>query len=257
MRQLQRGEVVFFVLFFFVFTLFAEAYQGTRGEEKKGLLLMNEGESLYEKFQFEEAIEKFKQALFLLRSNENLALCYLGLSKTYYATGDQVKTKEMLWHLFEISKDKKIDITKYPQGFVRFYLDTQREYTQTATQPVVKEKEDTEKKRKRRLLFYIVGSIVLVGVILIFIFSKKKEEIKQYTLTVTKGNGVLGAPENGTYTYNEGQVIEYNYSLDLDYIFYDLIVKLDGEKVEASGSFVMDRDHNLYAAAQGWFKKKI
>ncbi len=256
MRKFHKGGMVFLVLFFFIFTLVMDAYQETRGKEKEGIQLMNGGESLYEKFQYEEAAEKFKQALFLLRSEENLARCYLGLSKSYYAMGDQAKIKEMLWRLFEIFKDRKIDITKYPHGFVRFYLDTQKEYSQTAIKSVVKERADSEKKRRKRLWLYIVGSVVLVGIVLIFIFSKKKDEIKQYSLTVTKGNGVLGAPENGTFTYNDGQIVEYNYSLSIDYLFYDLVVKLDGEPVPASGSFVMDQNHSLYATAQGWWLKR-
>ena len=67
---------------------------------------------------------------------------------------------------------------------------------------------------------------------------------------------MLGAPENGTFTYNEGQIVEYNYSLSIDYLFFDLIIKLDSEPVSASGTIVMDRNHTLNATAQDWFRKE-
>jgi Lectin C-type domain len=81
---------------------------------------------------------------------------------------------------------------------------------------------------------------------LIVLLSKKIKtsdpEVK-HTLTVTKGLGVKGTPESGIYTYSEGSVIPYNYSPQSGY--KDLVVKLDGVMVAASGSITMNSNHTL------------
>ena len=72
--------------------------------------------------------------------------------------------------------------------------------------------------------------------------SKKK---KDYTLTVTRGEGVDGSPESGQYSYREGTTVNYTYELQTGYA--DLQVMLDGAIVPSSGTIVMDRNHTLTA----------
>ena len=68
-----------------------------------------------------------------------------------------------------------------------------------------------------------------------------------YTLDVTKGAGVNGTPDSGSTTYNEGETVNYSYSLKSGYS--NLVVKLDGNTAAASGTITMDSDHTLTATA--------
>lgn len=69
----------------------------------------------------------------------------------------------------------------------------------------------------------------------------------RYTLKVTKGNGVDGAPDTGENTYADGEIVTYNYLLLPGYS--NLRVLLDGVAAAASGSITMERDHELKALA--------
>jgi tetratricopeptide (TPR) repeat protein len=253
MEKSYKIGITFFALFIFTFSLVSEAYQIKRDDEEKGVKLLKEGELLYESLKYEEAIEKYTAAFVFLKSKENLVRYYLDMSKAYYALSEMIKTGEMLRNMFNLDKGKKINVENYPKGYIRIYFDIQLEFS-TEEKPVVKERAATKKKKKTKIWLLVVGSIVSIGILVYFLLIKKAAPRKQYTLTVTIGNGVLGSPDSGIYTYKEGQIVSYDYSLEIDYIIYDLIVKLDGEVVSSSGNIVMERDHTLSAAAQGWWK---
>jgi hypothetical protein len=70
---------------------------------------------------------------------------------------------------------------------------------------------------------------------------------KQYKLTVTRGIGVNGTPGSGTYYYDYGNQVNYNYSLQTGY--KDLVVRLNGATVYKSGSITMNKDQILTASA--------
>jgi hypothetical protein len=74
---------------------------------------------------------------------------------------------------------------------------------------------------------------------------------KTYTLNVTKGEGVEGTPDSGSFTYKVGETVDYSYSLHSGYI--DLVVTLDGNPVESSGTITMDRSHELIALSTRQF----
>jgi hypothetical protein len=57
-------------------------------------------------------------------------------------------------------------------------------------------------------------------------------------------------------SFNKGEIASCNYSLEIDYLFYDLVVRLDGNVVSATGNITMDRNHTLSASAVGFWKKK-
>jgi hypothetical protein len=79
------------------------------------------------------------------------------------------------------------------------------------------------------------------------IASATPDSSSEYTLTVSKGNGVNGTPNSGTFTYNEGETVNYNYTLQDGY--KDLVVKLDGNTVGASGTITMSKNRTLNASA--------
>lgn len=105
-------------------------------------------------------------------------------------------------------------------------------------------------KKNLSLIFLIITFIIA----LIFSFGCKVksnggESPTRYTLTVTLSEGVDGTPVSGTYSYNEGETVNYNYSLMAGY--WDLKVELDGVQAAASAALVMDSDHTLNADAKG------
>lgn len=99
------------------------------------------------------------------------------------------------------------------------------------------------KKKKKFPWLLVVGGIVVVGVVLYFLVFKKAK----YDLTVTVGEGVTGNPATGTYTHKEKETVNYSYSLQAGYT--DLVVKVDGAAVAASGTVTMDANKSLTATA--------
>ena len=85
------------------------------------------------------------------------------------------------------------------------------------------------------------------GAALYFLVLKKKN----YTLTVTVGEGVTGTPAAGTSTNKKGTAVAYSYTLQSGYD--NLSVTLDGAAVAASGSVTMNANHTLAASATRTF----
>ena len=85
------------------------------------------------------------------------------------------------------------------------------------------------------------------GAALYFLVLKKKD----YTLTVSVGEGVTGSPAAGTSTSKKGTVINYSYAKQAGYD--NLVVTLDGAPVAASGSVTMNANHALEAKASKTF----
>ena len=77
------------------------------------------------------------------------------------------------------------------------------------------------------------------------------EDAGQYTLTVTVASGVSGTPVTGTYSYNENELVTYNYSLQSGY--ENLVVTLDGIAVAANGTINMISNHTLNVTAEEIF----
>jgi hypothetical protein len=79
------------------------------------------------------------------------------------------------------------------------------------------------------------------------ILTAAASPLNQYTLTITKGEGINGIPDSGVTTYDEGTVVNYSYSLQGGYT--NLVVTLDGANVSASGTITMNSNHTLVANA--------
>lgn len=98
----------------------------------------------------------------------------------------------------------------------------------------------------KKILIITLCLAVLCGPVF-FQGCKKSEQTGEFTLKVTLENGVNGTPAEGTYYYNANTQITYNYSLKENYS--NLVVKLDSEDVESSGTFTITGDHSLSALA--------
>ena len=106
---------------------------------------------------------------------------------------------------------------------------------------------------------HIRKSVYIIPVLffaLIFLFSCTivkdgnggVDSTTQYTLTLSVGNGVTGSPVRGTFNYDSGTTINYNYSL-VDSSYSNLQVTLNGTPVAAAGSIVMNGNYSLNASA--------
>lgn len=109
------------------------------------------------------------------------------------------------------------------------------------------QKKDVGKKRKKFPWLLAVVGVAAAGALVYFLIIKKKKVSKK-TLTVSVGEGVEGSPPSGTYTYDEGESIHYNYNASSGY--FNLQVQLNGDTVSPSGIITMDRNHSLSASAQ-------
>ena len=107
-----------------------------------------------------------------------------------------------------------------------------------------------KKKKKFPVLLVVLGGFAVVVAAILLLKKKDKSgearEQNEYTLMVTKGTGVNGSPESGTYTYREGERVNYSYSLQSGYT--DLTVTLDGNQANPSGSITMNANHTLSAS---------
>ena len=240
------------------FPLSLQSAPASSQTEDQGVRLLDEGERLFKDFKYEEALQKYRDAFAYLKSKDHLSRFYLDTSLAYFALGDEDNTKRMLRKVFEFDRDKKIDEEKQPKGFVKIFIDVRIEVSVENTLPTGQGRLGEEKPKKKFPWLLAVGGGVVVGVVLYLILSKKTSAPaaeQTYVLTVTKGTGVLGSPNSGSYSYQKGAIASYNYSLEIDYLFYDLMVKIDGVVFPVLGNITMDRNHTLSASAVGWFKK--
>jgi len=70
---------------------------------------------------------------------------------------------------------------------------------------------------------------------------------KTYIIQVTKGEGIIGIPDSGSYTHKDGYIVNYGYTLQSGYS--NLVVFLDGVQVVPTGTIKMDKNHILIASA--------
>jgi len=116
-----------------------------------------------------------------------------------------------------------------------------REYYSRDDANVIEDEGYPGKKKKKFPWLLVVGGVVVVGVVLYFLVIKKPK----YDLTVNVGEGINGTPPSGTSSHKKGTSVSYNYSLKSGYT--DLLVKLDGSPVSASGSIKMEKNSTLTA----------
>ena len=99
---------------------------------------------------------------------------------------------------------------------------------------------------KRNLFAVFVVSMLLLSTV----HCKQSNEVNsgtQYVLTVSISTGVDGSPTNGSFTYDKDHVINYQYTLQNGY--GNLRVMLDGNPVNATGTFTMNSNHTLTVTA--------
>jgi hypothetical protein len=103
-------------------------------------------------------------------------------------------------------------------------------------------------KMKKSRLFLLM--IVLVVFVMNSFSCKEGDGVDtQYTLIVNISAGVTGTPATGTYTYTQGDLVTYNYTLLPG--FSNLTVTLDGSIVAPGGSINMSNNRTLSATAVG------
>jgi hypothetical protein len=97
------------------------------------------------------------------------------------------------------------------------------------------------------LIFLVLSLIALLSVP----NCKTSEDLSEFTLTVTVGEGIDGTPATGTYSYKENVVVTYSYSPQVGY--RNLEVTLDGVVVASNGSIPITANHTLTVTAEKYF----
>ena len=91
---------------------------------------------------------------------------------------------------------------------------------------------------------------ILLTLCLLCGFSCHKGDVNsedQHELIVTKSEGIAGFPESGTFIYNHGDIVNYEYYLQSGYD--TLIVTLDGLLIPDGGTFYMNTTRKLVVTA--------
>jgi len=268
MKRLLIRRISLLTLLCFFSLLLTDAYPLTAAQEEDGIALIAKGEADYGNGLYQDALGAFNQALALVQKSENRERLLLDISLAHYALKDNDKCREALRSLLQLNSARQIDMRKFPEGFVQLYgqenwqvQEAKAEQKKIEEQKLAEAKliaegapglvEKTQpraqiKKKKFPWLLVILGVGVVAGVI--FLLTKKKKPALNYTLTVTKGTGVNGTPETGTYTYVKDEVINYSYTPQTGYVSVE--VTLNGNVVAASGSITMDQDYTLTVAAR-------
>ena len=145
----------------------------------------------------------------------------------------------------QFRKYKKI-VAEKVKGENGTELSEKEETRETGIPNVIEMPAGKKKKKKKFPALLVVAGAVAVGIILYFILKKAKK--KKYDLTVSIGEGVDGTPASGTYRHKEGEIVNYNYSLQAGYT--NLNVLIDGQNAAESGSITMNQDHSISVTTQ-------
>ena len=212
---------------------------------------IQEGKTLYQEENYELSIEKLEQAEDYLKTvnikakSEKLAEIYYFQGSNFAQQGNIELAKALFKRAVQECPDRKYDLSilndPIKELFLEARMEVEEEFRPQAMGMAGKEKGKAG--RKTWIILAVVGAVA-VGVLAYFLLKGKK---KEYTLTVNKGDGANGTPDSGTYTYKEGSVVNYNYTIQKGY--KDLIVKLNGHTVPASGSITMIENYSLEASA--------
>ena len=272
-KKLQIISIV--TLFCFTWFCFAADLSFAQSKDEEPLLkakgLSHEGDYDGAIKILQDYIEKIR---LIKKEKQNLAKAFYSLARTYYKVGEEELCDENLRMVYEtysnfsteesdlnfkdvVEKIKKEveDRLRVEKEEKKVKVDEKKVEVKTAKKPVVKEespkkkpakkvieKPAKKKKKKKFPWLLVIGGAVAIGIILFLILKKKT---KKYTLTVNIGEGVQGTPASGTYTYKDGEVINYNYYTTSGYS--DLNVLLDGHPVPSSGNINMNENHSLTA----------
>ena len=77
------------------------------------------------------------------------------------------------------------------------------------------------------LFLFILGLLFFIG-------CKTSGDSAQFTLTVSVGEGITGIPTTGTFNYAEGDVVNYNYTVQAGYENLEVKVLLEGTGIDTT-----------------------
>jgi len=230
-------------LFLFLALIISDSIPQETSDENRGLILMEVGEELYRQGEYEEALDRLKTALTLIKKEKNLSRLYFQLSLVYYALGDTQKPEEYLRKMFEIDPGKKIDERKYPWGYVEIFNRVFKEYLEAPPTPKVKVKETEAKPKKKKggAFLYIIGGLAVAGGAAALLLAKKGGEAGQ-------SNG--GTPPSGPTTGS----IQVNSSPTGAQVYLD--GNNTGEMTNCTLSDVSPGSHTVKVVREGYVEQE-
>lgn len=179
-----------------------EYYKEPLAEEPKQTYStkIQEGENLYQKGAFEQAIQTFREAISMIEATnveeqekgQLLAKCHYFVGMSLIGLGERFSAKEEFKKMFHYQPNFYIDPTVYPKEVVDLINSAKSEVekskmeVQREKMPKIVSKPESEPSKNQTALQYILlGAGVAVGAIMIASLLKKKIEEKAIDLSGT------------------------------------------------------------------------
>ncbi|MCP5051288.1 MAG: hypothetical protein GY940_29250 [bacterium] len=101
---------------------------------------------------------------------------------------------------------------------------------------------------KKNLIRILVLTLAAGLLLVMNTACKKTADTTELTLTVSVGEGIDGTPVSGSYTHNENDTVDYDYTLKDKYM--NLKVFFDGAEIPRTGTITITGNHSLSATSE-------
>lgn len=179
-----------------------EYYKEPLAEEPKQTYStkIQEGENLYQKGAFEQAIQTFREAISMIEATnveeqekgQLLAKCHYFVGMSLIGLGERFSAKEEFKKMFHYQPNFYIDPTVYPKEVVDLINSAKSEVEKSKMEvqrekmsKIVSKPESEPSKNQTALQYILLGAGVAVGAIMIASLLKKKIEEKAIDLSGT------------------------------------------------------------------------
>lgn len=135
--------------------------------------LLTDGEALYDKGEYEQAIKLFWEALGLTQSRSLRSRIYFQLALAYYSSGDEAACRANLARLFEIQPDPPLEVKELPSGFV---LMISAEKSKTIKPEARSDSQPSANafRAKKFPWLIVLGAAAVAAAVIIILITKKK-----------------------------------------------------------------------------------
>lgn len=181
-----------------------EYYKEPLAEEPKQTYStkIQEGENLYQKGAFEQAIQTFREAISMIEATnveeqekgQLLAKCHYFVGMSLIGLGERFSAKEEFKKMFHYQPNFYIDPTVYPKEVVDLINSAKSEVEKSKMEvqrekmsKIVSKPESEPSKNQTALQYILLGAGVAVGTVLIINALKKKEKGQEESLVNITG----------------------------------------------------------------------
>jgi len=242
------SQTSFILIITFVFITFFQSYPLYSMNQYVFEKSINKAKEYYNKGKYKKAIKKFEKILKNTKNNNHIIKIYKEIAYVRFLKKDLIFSEHYIKKILISNKNFKILPKEYSFEFSKFFQKTKLSFIELNKKKAehlknkkVIQKIGKKKKKKFPVFLAILGVAAIAALVYFFI-------IKKLSLTVNVSEGIQGSPEKGKYEYKRGKKVDYNYTLRNGYT--GISVKIDGKKVPASGTIIMDKNHTIEALSE-------